>query len=195
MSQVSTEAFDFIFAAKNKLEDRVDRLEGRVRSAQYKLDKVLTADELTASQLRRVEKLESQIAERTDRLETLQEDLDGLINVLPKDEFKFTNFRRDMRDRDNEKFYVTLELTDSPYDDTFVGGEKYKLRMSGQSVGKSSTSTRSFGGDAEMVDGVFSITAGGLQFGRISRMDFGTIEFLNGDSEVLYTYNFSNVVD
>ena len=120
MSQVSTEAFDFIFATKNKLEDRADRLESRIRRAEFKLNKLLSADELTTSQERKAGRLEGLIGARSSRLFALEADIAEYDAFpFPKDELVINYNPGD------SKFGVSFQ--ESPYDDFFGPGERVKV--------------------------------------------------------------------
>jgi hypothetical protein len=117
MSQVSTEAFDFIFATKTKLEDRADRLENRIERSQAKLDTLL--DNPNASD-RKIGRLEGLIAARTGRLVTLEADIAGYDAFpLPQDELVINYNPGD------SKFGVSFQ--ESPYDDFFGPGERVKV--------------------------------------------------------------------
>jgi len=192
MAQVSTEGFDLVFGYTNKLEERIGRLEGRIERAQKKLEDLLD-DPVTNQQQREVGRLEGLLNSRRGRLDALYGDLFELRDALPKDKFGFNKFRRDLRDRDKEMFSFEVSITDSPYDDTFVGGEGYKVRITGSEPGRRRTRTAGFGGEVEMIDGTTTFRVGGTGFAEISRMDEGEILLLNTDNEVLYRLGFSNV--
>ena len=123
MSQVSTEAFDFIFATKNKLEDRADRLETRIDRAQEKLDKLLSKDSLTGKQERQAGRLEGLIGARTGRLVALEADIaEYEAFPLPQDELVI-NYDPNRGSR----FNTTVFLQESPYDDLFDAGEYVRV--------------------------------------------------------------------
>ena len=120
MSQVSTEAFDFIFATKNKLEDRADRLEARIDRAQEKLDKLLSEDSLTNKQERKAGRLEGLIGARSSRLFALEADIAEYDAFpFPQDELVINYNPGDI------KFGVSFQ--ESPYDDFFGPGERVKV--------------------------------------------------------------------
>ena len=126
MSQVSTEAFDFIFADQLKTESRIDRLQFRIDRAQKKLDK-LAADPITNTQQRKIGRLEGLISAREGSVAALQSDLDEIVGFLPKDELNI-NYDPAV---DADKFSISFQ--DSPYDDFFDGDDHIKLRIRGTS--------------------------------------------------------------
>ena len=92
----------------------------------------------------KIEKLESRpekIARRA-RIERFETRLDKLLNNAPQDEFSISlgqPFPKDMPDF----WRYTVDITDSPYDDSFTGGDPLRLNVRG--VGKVSHSGGSSG--------------------------------------------------
>ena len=58
------------------------------------------------------------------RTRGLANDIEELTNALPKDEFTFSNYKEG--DRISS---LDLHVTDSPYDDTYVGGTRLKVSV------------------------------------------------------------------
>lgn len=100
---ISTDRFDRIFARRDRLESKVDRLEGRLSD----LDPITDHKKIQRIQ---------------NRIDTFNNRIDKLSNRLPQDEFEITH-------RENGMF--DIKVTDSPYDDTYVGGTPLKFSLSG----------------------------------------------------------------
>ena len=92
----------------------------------------------------KIEKLESrpQKIARVARIERYEARLDKLLNNAPEDEFSITLSQPSPEDLPDFWRY-TVEITDSPYDDSFTGGDPLWLGVRG--VGKVSHSGGSSG--------------------------------------------------
>ena len=83
----------------------------------------------------KIEKLESRsekIARRA-RIERFETRLDKLLNNAPQDEFSIS-LGQPFPESQPDFWRYTVEITDSPYDDSFTGGDP--LRLSVRGVGK-----------------------------------------------------------
>jgi len=100
---ISTDRFNRIFARRDRLESKVDRLEGRL----------LDLDPIT--DYKKIQRIQN-------RIDTFNDRLDKISNRLPQDEFEITHRGDGMFD---------IKVTDSPYDDTYVGGTPLKFSVSG----------------------------------------------------------------
>lgn len=100
---ISTDRFGRIFARRDRLESKVDRLEGRL----------LDLDPIT--DYKKIQRIQN-------RIDTFSDRLDKISNRLPQDEFEITHRGDGMFD---------IKVTDSPYDDTYVGGTPLKFSVSG----------------------------------------------------------------
>ena len=83
----------------------------------------------------KIEKLQSrpQKIARTARIERFETRLDKLLNNAPEDEFSISlsqPFPKDLPDF----WRYTVEITDSPYDDTFTGGDPLWFQVRGQGM-------------------------------------------------------------
>ena len=193
MSQVSTEEFDLLFQDKKDTERQIksftrylDRVENKIES--------LKEGGITIREEWKLKRLEFRQSWAVDRITGLEEEASEIDSILPQDKFSFNKFRRNLTNRNREIFSCEGTIQDSPYYDDFVGGDGFKVRMSGKTGRGSRKVTYNFKGEPEMFDNVTSFRVGGSAFGTISRMDTGSITLLTADNEVLYNYDFSNVI-
>ena len=100
---ISNARLDRIFSRSNKLESRVDRLEERLKN----LDPVTEGGKIQRIQ---------------NRIDRVNNRLDRIEGRLPKDEFEITHRGDGMFD---------IQVTDSPYDDTYTSGTSLKFSVSG----------------------------------------------------------------
>lgn len=142
---VSTPTFDLIFNRLQRKEARLEKLDFNVRRRQAKID-ALYAEPASASRDRRIARLEGVQYAVGFRRSDIVEDITFFEDVLPKDEFKFRLESDDILGR------VSVDITDSPYDDTYEANDALVLRFSSSTRckagercgGKSSHSTVSF---------------------------------------------------
>ena len=118
-----TPGFDFIFAHREKLETRLAKTKFRIQRAKDKIEDLMD-DPITHAQQRKIGRLEGLISMREWRTRGLANDIEELTNALPKDEFTFSNYKEG--DRISS---LDLHVTDSPYDDTYVGGTRLKVSV------------------------------------------------------------------
>ena len=90
--------------------NRFDRIFSRLNRLEEKLEDL---DPIT--NYKRVQRIQN-------RIDTFSDRLDKISNRLPQDEFEITHRGDGMFD---------IKVTDSPYDDTYVGGTPLKFSVSG----------------------------------------------------------------
>ena len=99
---------------------RIDRLQANFDAAEIKLAR-LQAKPFNVRRSARIETIEEKQEKRLERI-------DALTDSLPKDEFT-PSFRVDPVT--GETIGVSVAITDSPYDDTYVGGTPIAISLSG----------------------------------------------------------------
>ena len=159
---VSTPLFDLIFERKQFKEQRLAKLQVNYKRAESKIENLLE-NPWSEKREERIAFIKGINFARSYRLEAVKESIDWLDGLLPKDKFSLSaDITKD--EVTGEATFVSLkyEITDSPYDDTYVGGEKLAFSTRGKRKFGSSTSTYSFN-QTSVVDGV---TTG--QFGSSS---------------------------
>ena len=150
---VSTPLFNLIFDRKQFKEQRLAKLQRNYQRAEGKIENLLTKP-WSEEREEKIAFLRGINFARTYRLAAVQESIDWLDDLLPKDEFLLSaDITKD--DVTGEAKFVSLkyEITDSPYDDTYVGGEKLAFSTRGKRPFGSSTSTYSFN-QTSVIDGV-----------------------------------------
>ena len=123
---VSTEYFDSVYAIKQASEQRISRLSANIAKADQKIE-LIKQRPLTAKRISRIERLETINASRSERIENFQDNITNYDAILPKDEFVPAYWVRDT----GERWGVQVTVTDSPYDDTYIGGTTADLRLRG----------------------------------------------------------------
>ena len=83
-------------------------------------------DPITNAQQRAIGRLEGIIGMREWRETILTSDIKEMTQTLPQDSFTFSNLRENGRIT-----VIDVEATDSPYDDTYVGGTNLKATITG----------------------------------------------------------------
>ena len=126
---VSTEYFDFVFASKAEVADdiqasieKLDRREEKLAELQSLVDEKASKKRLKrlAKWTALVEQQEAETDELIGRLNTLE------AVELPKDEITYAIWNAG-----SGLTGIQVTVTDSPYDDTFVGGQRTKLTIDG----------------------------------------------------------------
>lgn len=100
---ISNAKYDRIYTRNNRLEARLDKLEEKLEG----LDPITDYD--------KIQRIENRIDKVNDRIATFS-------SKLPQDEFEIIHRGDGMFD---------IEVTDSPYDDTYIGGTSLKFSVSG----------------------------------------------------------------
>ena len=148
---VSTEYFDFVFASKAEVADdiqasieKLERREEKLADLQSLVDEKASKKRLKrlAKWTALVEQQEAETDELIGRLNTLE------AVELPKDEISYALWepRAGMSG-------LKVTITDSPYDDTFVGGQRTSLELRG--VKPTSKGTERFGSRGSLVPATF----------------------------------------
>ena len=114
---ISNARFDRIAAKRDKLERRSENIEFKLDLMEERLEDL---DPIT--DYKKIERIQNRIDKFNDRLDLTNTRIDNLTEKLPQDEFEITH-------RENGMF--DIKVTDSPYDDTYVGGTPLKFSLSG----------------------------------------------------------------
>ena len=159
---VSTPLFNLIFDRKKIKEERLAKQQRNYKRAEGKIEKLLEKP-WSVERQEKIAWIRGINFARSYRLKAIQEDIDWLDSRLPKDEFSLSaDITKDEVTGEAKFVSVKYEITDSPYDDTFVGGQPLAFSTRGKRPFGSSTSTYGFK-QTSVIDGV---TTG--QFGSSS---------------------------
>lgn len=192
MSQVSTPEFDFLFEIKERTEARIEKLSSRLEKAEAKVAD-LSDDPITNSQQRQLGRFEGLVATRSARLAELQADLAELEAFpLPEDEFSIGKFKTRTTSNGQDILTARISVTDSPYDDSYVGGDSLKVRVISVNGGVTQTST--IRTNASVEDGTLSFGLGSSRWAKITENSKGVFQILDSDNEVLFSQDFNNLV-
>ena len=150
---------------------RIDSLQTNFDAAEIKLAR-LQAKPFNARRSARIETIEEKQAKRLERI-------DALTNSLPKDEFT-PSFRIDPVTGEN--IGVSVTLTDSPYDDTYVGGTPFAISIIGRYC---ETGTSGFSHSVGTWDGVIDATETiGISSNRLNGDYSITVQLFDSDTRV-----------
>lgn len=114
---ISNARFDRIAARRDKLERRSENIEFKLDLMEERLEDL---DPIT--DYKKIERIQNRIDRFNDRLDLANTRIDNLTERLPQDEFEISY-------NDNGEF--DIKVTDSPYDDTYVGGTPLKFSVLG----------------------------------------------------------------
>lgn len=114
---ISNNRFDRIAARRDRLERKSERIEFKVDLMEERLEDL---DPIT--DYKKIERIQNRIDKFNDRLDLANVRIDNLTERLPQDEFEITY---------NENGEFDIKVTDSPYDDTYVGGTPLKFSVLG----------------------------------------------------------------
>ena len=143
---VSTEYFDFVFETKAEVADNLQASITKLENREAKVAELqsLVDEKASKKRLKRLAKWTALL----ERQEVATDALIGRLNTLeavelPKDEVSYSL----INPRDGVTG-IQVTVTDSPYDDTFVGGEQtgFTLRGSGKETSKGSAGYGSYYG-------------------------------------------------
>jgi len=126
---VSTPYFDYVFESREEVSDELEFAEKTYNRLERKEDRLetLIANRTSSRRLRRLERVQTLSDIYEEEVKILTEELEDLNSVeLPKDEATFSFYKRD-----DVITGIQLTLTDSPYDDTYVGGVSAALNLRG----------------------------------------------------------------
>ena len=183
---VSSPEFDFLFSFKEKTEARIEKVSAKLAIAQEKL-REFQLDPLTYYRERQIGKYSGLVNSRTARLLNLQEDLAELDAFIPKDEFDFNNFRTT-----DGVLSWKVSVTDSPYDDTYIGGENIRIRVSANKDGAKRWST--LGTGYNITDDTIEFRVGSRSWNDLTEDAKGKLQIVDGDGDVLYSIGYNNIV-
>ena len=126
---ISTEYFDYVFDAKEEVAVELEWSTKKLSRLERKQDRLesLIANKSSASRLRRLERVTGLIDTYEQDVDLLTGELADLNEIeLPKDEVTYSiwNPRGSFTG-------IQVTIADSPYDDSFIGGQKTALYLSG----------------------------------------------------------------
>ena len=98
--------------------DSISAFETRVDRLEFKIAKLKAKPENTA---------------RTERIERFEERLDAVLNNAPQDQFSIS-LSQPFPNEQPDFWRYTVEITDSPYDDSFTGGDPLYFQVSGSGM-------------------------------------------------------------
>ena len=159
---------------------RIDGLQANFDAAEIKLAR-LQAKPSNARRSARIEIIEEKQAGRLERI-------NALTATLPKDEFT-PSFLVDPVTGEN--IGVSVAITDSPYDDTYVGGTPIAISISGR---YSETGTSGFRNTTGTWNGVIDATETiSVGNGRLTGDYSATVSLLDADTrEAFYSQEIIN---
>ena len=114
---ISNARFDRIAARRDILERRSENIEFKLDLMEERLEDL---DPIT--DYKKIERIQNRIDRFNDRLDLANTRIDNLTERLPQDEFEITY---------NENGMFDINVIDSPYDDTYVGGTPLKFSVLG----------------------------------------------------------------
>ena len=158
-----------------ELLTRINGLQANYDAAEIKLAK-LQAKPLNAKRSARIEVIEDKQAGRLERI-------DALTDSLPKDEFTPSFWVDPVT---GENWGISVTVTDSIYDDTYVGGTPIKIRINGRYC---ETGTAGFSETRGTWDGVINATETvGLDSNALNGDFSTTVSLFDADTgEVFYS--------
>ena len=114
-----TEYFDYVFETRNNANATIEDLEFKLDRNYTKLNNLLSKDKIGERRQAKIDELQETIARREQKLNDMEEVLADLSGVqLPVDELS-------SRIADGLLYF---DVTDSPYDATFSGGDELVYR-------------------------------------------------------------------
>ena len=162
---VSTPLFDLIADRKRFKEERLAKIQHNYERAENKIAKQLDRP-YSCERQEKISFLRGINSARSYRIPAIQESIEWLDGLLPKDEFSLEiELKTDDVTGEVDFLIVNYEITDSPYDDTFTGGEQIAFTTVGKRSRGSWTSTKQTNQVAE-VDGVTTGKLGSSSMAR-----------------------------
>ena len=179
---VSTPTFDLIFNRIERKKKRLAKIEANTLRGEEKIAKLMEEPQ-SEKRDARINFIKGVNYARGFRKDGVQEDIDFLEGLLPKDEF-VPSFWVDEVTGDN--WGISVTVTDSPYDDTYVGGTPVAFQISGRycATGQSGfAQTRSvfFGENNPLIDATETI---GFSTDRVNGDYSITVRLLDSDTRV-----------
>jgi len=152
MSKVSTDEYDLLFDQLQNFQYKNERYTNRIDRIQARRDAI--EDPTSAKGARKLARYDRIIGKLESKIASNVEAIDEITNTLPTDQFLF-DFDFGLSSNGRDTLRVEWTVIDSPYDDTYVGGDKISIRTYGagrKSTGGFSRSTTTFGLGAGPVD-------------------------------------------
>ena len=177
---VSTPYFDLVAQTKELRSDRIVALTNNIANAEQRIE-LLKSRPLTASRARRIARLETKNSNRLERIDNIKDEIIAYDAILPKDEFT-PSFRIDPVTSENIGVFVTL--TDSPYDDTYVGGTPFGISIKGRYC---KTGNSGFSHSVGTWDGVIDATETiGIRSNRLNGDYSITVQLFDSNTRVSF---------
>lgn len=124
---VQTDTFDLLFEYRQNRQQRLSVIEKNYARAEDRLE-TLYSKPSTAARQQRIDGIIATQAWRLGQVPLIEDTITRIDDVLPKDEFVPSFWVNDA----GENWGVSVTITDSPYDDTYVGGTPLRMRLSGR---------------------------------------------------------------
>ena len=124
---VQSTTFDLLFDQLKGRENRLSVINRNYARAERRLESLLEKPDTAARQARIDGILDTQVW-RLERVAEIEDTITGIKEVLPKDEFTSSFWVNDA----GENWGISVTVTDSPYDDTYVSGTPIAMRISGR---------------------------------------------------------------
>ena len=124
---VQSTTFDLLFDQLKGREKRLSVINRNYARAERRLEALLEKPDNAARQARIDGILDTQVW-RLERIAEIEDTITGIKEVLPKDEFTPSFWVNDA----GENWGISVTVTDSPYDDTYVSGAPIAMRISGR---------------------------------------------------------------
>ena len=181
---VSTPTFDLIFNRIERKQKRLAKIEANTLRGEEKIAKLLEQPQ-SEERDARINFIKGVNYSRESRKENVQEDITFLEGLLPKDEFVPSFWVDELT---GENWGISVTITDSPYDDTYVGGTPVSMRISGRYCptglsGFSSTRGVYFGEEYPLIDATETI---GFSSKRLNGDYSITLRLLDSDTGVSF---------
>ena len=149
---VSTEYFDYVFNQRNVVTDDFNIALGKLDQYEERKNKLQTLVDERASKkrLKRLDKWTDKVEQQENKLDKLAARLNVLNGVeLPKDEVTFGIWNPT-----DDITGIQVTITDSPYDDSFVGGQDSSVYVRGTGY-RTESGTRAYGSRVGLIGSDF----------------------------------------
>jgi len=169
---------------------RRDILEGRIESLQDRLDRI-SRRRPTAARLAKIEKYEARLENLGGKLESVNDQ----ITALTESKFEFTvglsNKTFAFERGDVVIGTVDVTVNDSLFDNTYVAGDDFRVRLYAERPyqGRSSTFT-AFAAEGEAGGELTARFGGSILGGMIENYDTVTVNFLNSNGDSFFSETF-----
>ena len=180
---VSTPYFNSIVYQLDTIPDKIAASQKRLTKSERKLARLQGRNNPDKHQ-QRIERQEQLIAKHTDKIDRLTGQLAIAQTVdLPKDKFVPSFWVDEIT---GENWGISMTITDSPYDDTYIGGTPVSMQIAGRycktgQSGFSSTRGQYFGEKYLLIDSTETI---GFSSDRLNGDYSITVRLLDSDTRV-----------